>query len=272
MKKTEALSKFKDAMDRLNFPRKTMSSYLYMTGRFFDYCTTKKLSTTREYLDNFFLTLKFQGRPCTTINLYICAIRKYFILVQKKSIEISEIPYMKKERKIPKIMSLDDIHKMFSTEINPKHKLLLALAYGCGLRVSEVVSVRNKDIYLDRGLMRIFGKGRKERLVSINDIPEGLIKTYMYGEYLFPGQFGGHLSVRSAQKIFEYACWRAGITKQTGFHGLRHSFATHSLEQGTDIRFIQKILGHSSIKTTMIYTSVADEHLTKIKSPIVGCL
>jgi site-specific recombinase XerD len=271
MKKAEALYKFKRAMDRLNFPAKTRKSYLSMFGRFCDYY--KPGQTIRENIDNFIIKLRFRRHATSTINLYVCAIRKFFKLVPNKDIGLVEIPYMQKERKLPTVYSQDEMARMFAVNMNPKHRLLLALAYGCGLRVSEVVSIRNRDIYLDRGLMRVYGKGRKERLVPIRDIPQELLKTYMCnGDYLFPGQFGGHLSTRSAEKIFDAACRLAGIKRRSGIHGLRHSYCSNSLEQGTDLRVIQKVAGHASIKTTTAYVHVADEFLSQTRSPIAGII
>jgi site-specific recombinase XerD len=144
-----------------------------------------------------------------------------------------------------------------------------------GLRVSEIVNLKVTDV--DSGNMQVLverGKGKKDRYANL---PESILsdlrayyKKYRPAKYLFEGQSGGKYSVRSVQSVFTSAMRKAGINKNVGIHGLRHSFATHLLENGTDISFIQQLLGHRDIKTTMIYTKVAQKNLKKIKSPLDG--
>ena len=162
---------------------------------------------------------------------------------------------------------------MLAAVENNKHKLLLKMCYGMGLRVSELVNLKISDI--DSGNMQVIisrGKGKKDRCVNLpQSILEDLreyYKEYKPANYLFEGQFGGQYSVRSAQLVFKNTMKKANINKKVGIHGLRHSYATHLIEQGTDIRFVQELLGHNNIKTTMIYTSVTDQTLRKIKSPL----
>jgi site-specific recombinase XerD len=150
---------------------------------------------------------------------------------------------------------------------------MLKICYGAGLRVSEIVNLKITDI--DSKNMQLFiekAKGKKDRYVNL---PESILeqlrayyKEYKPKEYLFEGQYGGKYSARSAQKVFQNAMEKAKINKSVGIHGLRHSFATHLLEAGTDIRFIQELLGHKDIKTTLLYTHVTNNSIKNIKSPL----
>jgi site-specific recombinase XerD len=270
MKKDEALYKFKRAMIRYNLGKSTIDNYCRMVGQYIDYCETKQFKTRKEYVDNFIIRLTFQRRSSKSINLYIAALNKYFELVRANGKKIQQIPCIKEEKYLPDFITTQEAERMFAVVKNHKHKLLLALTYNCGLRVSEVVSIRNKNIYLDSNLIRIYGKGRKERLVPIQDIPRGLLVFYMNdGEWLFPGQKRGqHLSIRSAEKIFKKAIRLAGIPREMGIHALRHSCATYMLGENYNLRIIQEMLGHSSTRTTEKYTHVQKNHLTKTSCPM----
>jgi len=147
------------------------------------------------------------------------------------------------------------------------------IAYSAGLRVSEIVKLRITDIDSKRMMIHLrAAKGKKDRMVTLSKKILAVLREYflLYKPriYLFEGQNGGEYSVRSVQKIVQDAKIRAGITKKGGVHSLRHSYATHLLEAGTDIRIIQELLGHNSIKTTMLYTHVANKIMSKIESPL----
>ena len=165
---------------------------------------------------------------------------------------------------------------MFSTNpsVNIKHKAILMLIYSAGLRVSEVVKLKPQDIDSQRKLVHIGNaKGRKDRYTLLSGIALETLRNY-WGKYkpkkwLFQSQDKEkHITTRTVQRIFESACKKAGIRKEVSVHSLRHSFATHLLEQGTDLRYIQELLGHKSSKTTEIYTHVSNRDLKKIKSPL----
>ncbi len=201
------------------------------------------------------------------------AVKFYFEKVLFHEKLFLEIPRPKKPSTLPKAISTRDIKKMLSIIDNPKHQLLLKMCYGMGLRVSELVRLKITDI--DSGNMQVLvnkGKGKKDRYVTLPESVLDLLRTY-YKEYkprefLFEGQNGGQYTVRSAQLVFKTAMRKAKINKNIGIHGLRHSYATHLIEQGTDIRFVQELLGHNNIKTTMIYTSLTDQTKRRIKSPL----
>jgi site-specific recombinase XerD len=156
---------------------------------------------------------------------------------------------------------------------NPKHRLLIALAYGAGLRVSETTNLKAKDINLDELTIHIKGaKGNKDRMSIFSEKLVASLKVIVAlkqgNEFVFESNWGGKLDERSAQKVFEQALVKAGIKKEATFHSLRHSFATHLLENGTDVRYVQELLGHANIRTTQIYTKVTNPSLKKIKSPL----
>jgi integrase/recombinase XerD len=208
-----------------------------------------------------------------TLHSRINAIKFYIEKILKKPKLAIEIPRPKKQFKLPKSLSIQEIKLIFAQTNNVKHNTILKLCYGMGLRVSEIVNIKIEDI--DSACMKVHiqrGKGKKDRYAqlpqSILEQLRAYYKEYQPKEYLFEGQYGGQYTVRSIQKVFKDALQRAGIHKKVGIHSLRHSYATHLLESGTDIRFIQDLLGHNNIKTTMLYTNVTDVSLRKIISPL----
>ncbi|MBX2931759.1 MAG: tyrosine-type recombinase/integrase [Chitinophagaceae bacterium] len=201
------------------------------------------------------------------------ALKFYFEKVLHKEKFFFDIPRPKKINSLPKVLNLNEVRKMFSKTTNLKHLLILKLCYGMGLRVSEVVNLKIEHIDSKRMQVLIAtSKGKKDRYVKL---PDSILielreyyKTYKPKEYLFEGQTGGQYSIRSVQQVFKAAMKKAGINKTIGIHGLRHSYATHLLEMGTDISYVQKLLGHKDIKTTLIYTHVSNRSLSKISSPL----
>ena len=171
-------------------------------------------------------------------------------------------------------MSGEEVSRILSSVRNIKHKAILMPVYSAGLRVSEVVKLRPEDIDAQRKLIHIRGaKGRKDRYTILSNRALVTLRDYTRqikpGEWLFPGKNGDtHITTRTVEKIFSSAAKAAGISKDVCVHSLRHSFATHLLENGVDIRYIQELLGHKSSKTTEIYTHVSRRALGNIKSPL----
>jgi len=202
------------------------------------------------------------------------AIKFYFEQVlRREKFFFEEIPRPQKRESLPKVFSKNDISKIFSKVDNPKHLLMIKLCYGMGLRVSEIVNLKITNIDSRRMLVHIeAAKGKKDRYVtlpsSILDDLRNYYRTYRPKTYLFEGQHGGQYAIRSVQAVFKRAMQKAKINKSVGIHGLRHSYATHLLESGTDMAFIQKLLGHKDIKTTEIYAKVSNRQLENIKSPL----
>ena len=225
----------------------------------------------KDYLQYCFEELKLSEG---TIHSRMNALKFYFEQVLKRDKFFWEIPRPKKPIVLPKVISEEKIIEGLLSIKNLKHKVLLMTAYSAGLRVSEVVSIKVADINSDR--MQIFicrAKGKKDRVVPLSKITLQLLREY-YKEYtpkkwLFEGQIKGEpYSVRSAQEIFVDYFRKIGLPRYVTFHSLRHSYATHLLESGTDIKYIQELLGHNDIKTTLRYTHVSKKSLSNVESPL----
>lgn len=223
--------------------------------------------------DYFLYCVKSLNMSERKMNGKINAVKFYFEKVKHNPQMFFDIPRPKKPSTLPKMLSKTEIRKLFNQVKNEKHLLILKLCYGMGLRVSEIVNIKICNIDSDRMQVHIQGaKGKKDRYVNL---PESVLESlrvyyiiYKPKEWLFEGQYGGAYSARSVQAIFKRAIKRARIQKKVGIHGLRHSYATHLLESGADLRFIQELLGHHSIKTTQVYTHVSNVATSKIKSPL----
>ena len=187
---------------------------------------------------------------------------------------VEEIARPRKERKLPAVLSREAVGRLFRAVDNTKRRAILMLVYSTGLRVSEVVGLRPDDLDEERGLVRVRGgKGRKDRYTVLSNVALQAVKIYQEhypnGIWLFPGaESAKHLTARTVERILETVRLKAGIPQHFSVHALRHSFATHLLEAGTDLRYIQELLGHSSSKTTEIYTHVSNKVLGKIVSPL----
>jgi len=184
------------------------------------------------------------------------------------------IPLPKKEERYPDILSRTEVKAILEIVKNRKHRLLLTLVYSSGLRVSEVVNLKQSDLDLERKMIHIRqSKGKKDRFVPLAaralELYEEYREYYIVRDWLFPGaREGDHLSVRSAQAVFDRSVEKAEIRKKVSIHSLRHAFATHLLEDGVDLRYIQVLLGHKSVRTTEIYTHVSRMDIQNIKSPL----
>ncbi|HLV23557.1 MAG TPA: tyrosine-type recombinase/integrase [Moheibacter sp.] len=203
----------------------------------------------------------------------INAVKFYFEQVLHKSTMFFDIPRPKKPKLLPKMLTKSEIKRIFDHTENTKHLLMLQLSYGMGLRVSEIVNLKIEHINSENMLVLISGaKGKKDRYTNLPQSVLQLLRNYYIQyrpkEYLFEGQYGGAYTTRSVQSVFKQAMRRAKINKTIGVHGLRHSYATHLIESGADIRFLQELLGHNSLKTTQIYTHITDVSKSHIKSPL----
>jgi integrase/recombinase XerD len=206
-------------------------------------------------------------------NQMINALKLYFRVMQNRKLDSSDIPRPKKDKKLPIVLSREEIKLIIKNTINSKHRTIIALIYGTGIRLGETVNIMVPDIDFHRKLIHIkAGKGKKDRIVPLPAFLIEQIHLYMDQykpvDYLFEGWGNRQYSPRSVQSILKKALINANIRKNASVHTLRHTFATHSLEDGTDIRLIQEILGHSNIKTTEIYTHISNANILSIQSPI----
>ena len=203
----------------------------------------------------------------------VASIKFWYISVLGKKMKLDYLYPDRSEFKIPVVFSQADIQTILNACENTKHKATLATIYSCGLRLSELVNLRIQDI--DSTAMTVTirqSKNNRDRMVVLSEKLLVLLREYFVQyepeEYLFEGQSGGKYSDRSVQQVLKQTLVKASINKEGSVHTLRHSYATHLIEQGTDIRFVQELLGHKNIKTTMIYTHLTDMAKRKIKSPL----
>lgn len=206
-------------------------------------------------------------------NQLISALKLYYGIYPGKKMLLDLLERPRKERKLPVILSPEEVQRVIQGTRNLKHKCILSLIYSGGLRISEAVNMKIRDIDSGRMVIHIRqAKGRKDRVVGLSENLLRLLREYYYEyrpkEYLFEGQKGGKYSDRSIQSMFKRQVRRAGIRKEVTVHNLRHSFATHLLEAGVGLSYIQELLGHSSPKTTQIYAQVSRKKLESIRSPL----
>lgn len=206
-------------------------------------------------------------------NQIINAIKLFYQKIQNTKMDISLITRPKRAKKLPIILSEAEVAQIINALKNHKHKAMISLIYSAGLRCSELLNMKITDIDSQRMMVQIRqAKGMKDRIAPLSPKVLNLLreyyKKYRPKVYLFEGQFGDKYSARSLDLVLKRASYLAGIKKKVHLHMLRHSFATHLLEHGTDLRYIQELLGHSSSKTTEIYTHVSKGALTKIISPL----
>ena len=207
-------------------------------------------------------------------NQCVSALKFLYAHVLERPVGALRLPRPRVERKLPVVLSREEVRRILRAVRNRKHRALLMLVYASGLRVGEVVRLRPEDLDPERRLLHVRqAKGRKDRYVMLSGVAVRAVAEYVRfyepTRWLFPGaRPRRHLHERSVQHLFARACERAGIEKHATVHTLRHSFATHLLEKGVNLRYIQELLGHESPKTTQIYTRVAEGDLARIQSPL----
>lgn len=193
------------------------------------------------------------------------AIKFYFKILKKELF----LPNVKREKKLPVVLSQNEVTRLIQSTKNIKHRLIIQILYSSGLRLNELINLKWQDIDLDRNLIHIKrAKGKKDRIVMLSKKVKDVLNILDQENYVFLTNRNKKYSSRTIQKIIENARIKANIKKRVTPHSLRHSFATHLLENGTDIRYIKELLGHSDIKTTLIYTKVSNKNIMNIKSPL----
>jgi len=255
------------------FSKRTIESYMFHVNKFLDWCRKEINIVTREDIRTYFLKLVNKGYSANTIRLCYAALKQFFAYTTKTQINFEGIELPKKEKKLPRFLAKKEVLTMIDSTKNLKHRLLIEMLYCSGMRVSECINLKRAQINTDNNTIMILGgKGKKDRMTLLSEkAKEDLVKYLCIrknsSEYLFEGR-DGHISVKTAQAVVQQAADRAGLSKKVTPHMLRHSFATHLLEQGVSIRLIQKLLGHSRLKTTEIYTHVASTQLINIRNPL----
>jgi len=261
------LSKLKRELDIINSSKKTIKSYIYHVENFLNFAGEKGLN---ENIVKDFIQKEIKKKDPSTVSAELSAIKFFFRKVLKQELNLN---HPKRNKHIPDVLTISEAKRLIEVTNNIKHKLIIKLLYGCGLRVSELRDLKKSNVNLEEGLIHIkLAKGRKDRFVKIPDSLlgelEGYLKISGSNTVLFESQRGGKLTTSTIQKIIKNSSKKANIKKRVYPHLLRHSFATHLLENGVDLRIIQKLLGHSDIKTTQIYLRVSNASIKNIKSPL----
>lgn len=264
----EELKKLSAELKVRGFSPLTVRNYTFFVNKFLE--KTNKPSKELDEDDvKAYLSEMFDTKSKNTIMLAAASLKFFYIEVLKK--EFANIPLPKKERKLPEVLSKDEVIKLIDSTDTIKSRLIISLLYSTGIRVSELVNLKVQDLDLKEktGWVRK-GKGSKDRLFVISGNLTEELKEYLEtrgkeNKFLFSKE--KPLTTRNIQKIVQGTKNRAEISKRITPHTLRHSFATHLLEQGVDIRIIQTMLGHSSLSTTQVYTHVSSEQIKKVKNP-----
>jgi len=275
MRKSELISKYEHKLTLKNYSDRTLRAYLNGLTIFLDYVNVRQCKevTPRVLEDFFHYARKELGYGYSMMKQLLASVKFLYTEVLNESVDFDFNIKMKKPSRIPIVLSVEEVQRFLNSFTNIKHKAIFTVCYSAGLRVGEILNLKIKDIDSDRMQIRIDqGKGQKDRYSILSDKVLSLlreyVKEYRPEEYLFEGQSGGKYSAASIQALMRKHRKMCGIKKKVTPHSLRHSFATHLLDNGTDTRFIQELLGHKHISTTQIYTHVSSRTLKDVKSPV----
>lgn len=259
---------------------KTQSGYIRAISRLSDFLQHSPAHATAEELRQFQLHLAEQGSSAITINAMVTALKFLYCKTLNRPEVLWQLSSVPVPRKIPRVMSIEEVKRLLAAASNLKYRTALAVAYGAGLRVSEVPALKVTDIDSQRMVLRIEqAKGKKDRLAMLSPVLLGYLRDWwhyanaqrlmLHGGWLFPGQNPVNpMSARQLSRACKAAAKDAGLDKHISMHTLRHSFATHLLEAGVDIRVIQTLLGHSKLESTALYAQVATKVLHDVISPL----
>jgi integrase/recombinase XerD len=271
----ELLSKYTNWMEVKRYSPNTIESYTNALLVFFSYHHKKEVTQitnqdVMEFNTQYILKKKLSA---TYQSQFINALKLFYQTVKIHKLEIDKLIRPQQGLKLPKVISEEEVAALINACKNLKHKTMLSLIYSAGLRRSELINLLKTDIDSKRMMITIRNaKGMKDRNVPLSPVVLTMLRNYYIAfkpeKYLFEGQFGGQYSTRSLDNVLKNAAHVAGIKKNINLHMLRHSYATHLLEAGTNLRHIQELLGHKSPKTTQLYTHVSTEQLGKIASPL----
>ena len=269
------IEKYRRWMESNRYPESTIQTYSAMMVKFLRFLSPKEASEctsddliriVNEYILPNRLSYSFQ-------NQMISSVKKFYGNIYKSVIDPGKVERPRSRRRLPNVLSKEDVKRILSALANEKQRVMLSLIYACGLRRSELLELIPADIERGRKLLKIRqSKGFKDRIVPLSERTIEMLNTYLEHfkpeRYLFEGQWPGDMySASSLEKVLKNACKKAGLRREVSLHWLRHSYATHLLESGTDIKFIQELLGHKSSRTTDIYLHITTKSLQKIRSP-----
>lgn len=270
----QALDALVQKLEVRRYSISTIKTYRYMFREFLKYVYPMPLHrVNKEDIMSFQQMLVKRGVSRSYQNQSINALKFYLEQMLGNEKQLYELERPQKERKLPTVLSQEEVARVLSAIPNLKHKAILCAIYSCGLRRSELINLKVSDIRSDQRQIHLHGaKGAKDRMVMLSDSLLVLLRKYYQvyrpKEYLFEGQSGGPYSASSIRKILDRALKRAKISTSATVHTLRHSFGTHLLENGTNLRYIQTLMGHGSPKTTEIYTHVCSDRLADVCSPL----
>jgi integrase/recombinase XerD len=275
------LERVREGLVLQGYSARTRKIYLGHLRRFLDWCRgtglaeSEALGDPARSAEAYLLHLVERRHVSRSYHIQaVSALRFLWERVLGQPILAARIPRPRADKRLPSVLSADEMKRILGQVHHPKHRAMVMLAYSAGLRVGELVRLRPSDLDVERGLLHVRrGKGGRDRYTVLSRRASEAVAVYQAAfpsdSWLFPGPNPArHYTTRSVQKIVRRAAERAGILKRVSVHTLRHSFATHLLERGTDLRYIQELLGHQSSRTTQIYTHVTQARLAKITSPL----
>jgi len=266
------LNKTEQILKLRNYSPKTCKAYTLYIKEYINFSKEKGVKDKRKAIEDYLLDKHHRRQSPQTINLALNAVRFLYAEVLKDTQKI-DLKFAKRNKKLPIVLSRAEIEKIIEATDNAKYGLMISLGYACGLRVSEVIKLRVEDLDIDELVVHIKGaKGKKDRISVLPEKLQNDLRNSIAGkcrdDFVFVSNRGGMLTTTSLQKMFRKSLTKAGIQKPATFHSLHHSFATHLLENGTDVRYVQELLGHNNIRTTQAYTQVTNPKLKNIKSPL----
>lgn len=267
----DELEKLQTELKLRGFSPLTVRNYSFFVAKFLKHANKPVADINEDDVKSYLASL-FETKSKNTIMLAAASLKFFFAEILRKS--VAEIRPPKKDKKLPEVLSRDEVKLLLDHADTKKSKLIISMLYSSGLRVSELVNLKPTDLNFEQhtGWARR-GKGGKDRLFILSEQLGAELAEYLKkrtNQYLFSAE--KPLTTRNIQKIVKLARHKASISKKVTPHTLRHSFATHLLETGTDIRLIQALLGHASLNTTQIYTHVSGEQLKKIQNPLDSLL
>ena len=255
-----------------NYSPKTRKAYLLYIKDYITFSKKNNIKNKQKAIEEFLLAKHKKKQSPQTINLALNAVKFLYLEVLKDPQKI-DLKFAKRAKKLPVVLSRAEIGRIIEATDNTKYKLMISLGYACGLRVSEVVNLKVADLDIDELIVHIKEvKGKKDRISVLAEKLQNDLRNVIAGknmtDFIFTSNRGGKLTTTSLQKMFRKSLAKATVNKPATFHSLRHSFATHLLENGTDVRYVQELLGHSNIRTTQIYTQLTNPKLKNVRSPL----